>query len=661
MPSSATSTFHTKLQNPFYQRLWVIIWLVVVGGTVGVFILSLPLQYEIFRDSPRYAGGYEQALAQIGMSAEVFALYFAVWDTIQAGIVTLFAGFVFWRRRDDWLVLFASAVVLLSSISTIPAVSYALKDIALVIFSLSTVGTTILLFVFPDGHFVPRWTRWLSVFTLSAGIFGLSMVAVNPEFGTQLIGLQTLFQLLGITMQIYRYRNVSTKLQRQQTKWVILGFFLAMMGGLVFIGAPMVFPELTTPSFDTSQSDYSVASLWWMLASVSIIVIALSCIPVTFMLSIARYRLWDVDLTINRSIVTLGVTATLVLVFAGVFVLGQAALRPIVGAANESVALIVGGVVMGAAFNPVRMRVRRVVDRRLYGLRFDLNQLQRNQSPKAIANPGFYTGRVVDDYTLLDVLGRGAMGEVYLAEDAAGQQVAIKLLMNDILEKTELHLRFFREAQAMQSLQHPHIVQTYQAGENDGLHYIALEYIDGQTLKDYLMVHGRLSWEGTLDIVRGLAIALDTAHGQGLVHRDLKPSNIMLRLLPDGETYEAVLLDFGIAKIVGGTAITGSGAVGTIGYMAPEQIVSSATVDHRADLYALGVLTYEMLTGQAPFSGNPAQVMFAHIQQPPPDPCALQMDIPIHVGDAILQALSKSANDRPQSARDFLQACGVAV
>lgn len=650
------SIFHTKLQTPFYQRLWMVVWLIVVGGTVGIFALSLPLQYETFRDSPRYAVGYQQALSQISMSAEAYALYFAVWSMIQVGVVTLFAGLMFLRRRDDWLVLFASSAVLLSSVSTIPALSYTLENVAVALFSFSTIATNILLFIFPDGRFFPQWTRWLSVFTAFSGVIALVAVFMNPELGTAFIGIQTIFQFLGIGTQIYRYFTIATPLQRQQTKWVILGFFLAVTGGLVFIGVPAIFPELTTPSFDTSQSNYSVESLWWMLVSVPIIVIALSCIPVTFMLSIARYRLWDVDLTINRSIVTLGVTATLVVVFAAMFALSQAVLRPILGRANEPIALVVGGIVMGMAFNPVRIWVRRVVDRYLYGLRFDLNQLQRHQTPKAITSPGFYTGRVLDGYTLQGVIGRGAMGEVYMAESPTGQPVAVKLLMNDALEKTELHIRFFREAQTMQHLQHPHIVQTFHVGESAGLHYIVLEYIDGQTLKEYLGTRGRLSWEETPDILIGLAKAIDTAHAQGFVHRDLKPSNIMLRLLPDGETYEAVLLDFGIAKILEGTTITGSGAVGTIGYMAPEQIISAATVDHRADLYALGVLTYEMLTGKPPFEGNAAQVMFAHIQQPAPDPRTIYPDIPSTMSDAIMRALSKSAEDRPQSAQEFLQA-----
>jgi serine/threonine-protein kinase len=152
-----------------------------------------------------------------------------------------------------------------------------------------------------------------------------------------------------------------------------------------------------------------------------------------------------------------------------------------------------------------------------------------------------------------------------------------------------------------------------------------------------------------------IGAALDAAHQQGFVHRDLKPGNIMIR--PNGQ---AVLMDFGVTKMTdASSSLTGTGALGTIDYMAPEQIMSAKEVDHRADIYALGVMLYEMMTGERPFKGGPAQVMFAHIQQPPPDPRDINAEIPRHIARAIMQAMSKNPEERFQSAGEFAAALQI--
>jgi len=201
------------------------------------------------------------------------------------------------------------------------------------------------------------------------------------------------------------------------------------------------------------------------------------------------------------------------------------------------------------------------------------------------------------------------------------------------------------------------VVKMYDSGESDGVYYMAMEFINGRELSALIKERGRLPFEEARPFVQDSASALDYAHRQGLVHRDIKPSNIMLRLKADKETYEAVLMDFGIAKIQDAhTALTGTGAVGTIDYMAPEQIMAAREVDHRADIYALGVVLYEMLTGERPFKGNPGQVLFAHLQQPPPDPRDIREEVPRHVAHAIMKALEKKPEDRWQSAGELAQA-----
>jgi serine/threonine-protein kinase len=161
----------------------------------------------------------------------------------------------------------------------------------------------------------------------------------------------------------------------------------------------------------------------------------------------------------------------------------------------------------------------------------------------------------------------------------------------------------------------------------------------------------KFSPEDLNDIMSGLTAALDYAHEKGFVHRDVKPSNVMLCLNEDEETYRAILMDFGVAKIQDAeTDLTGTDAVGTIDYMAPEQIEVSHAVDCRADIYALGVTLYEILTGEKPFKGSPAQVLFSHLQQPAPDPRKLNGDIPRHIARAIMKAMAKTPDARFRSA-----------
>ena len=248
------------------------------------------------------------------------------------------------------------------------------------------------------------------------------------------------------------------------------------------------------------------------------------------------------------------------------------------------------------------------------------------------------------------------MGEVYKGR-ANGQTVALKILPDDLAQQEQFRQRFAREVQTLTTLHHPNIVRLVDSGASDGVTYLAMEFIEGEELGKKLKAAGALSLDDGRDILKVLVSALDYAHEQGFIHRDVKPSNVMLRRSKDGEAWEGVLMDFGIAKIrEAQTGLTQTGAIGTIDYMATEQIMSAKAVDHRADIYALGIMTYEMLTGTCPFKGSPAQVMFAHLQQPAPDPRDLKDDLPSSVAQAILRALAKKPEDRFASAGEFAAA-----
>jgi eukaryotic-like serine/threonine-protein kinase len=326
-------------------------------------------------------------------------------------------------------------------------------------------------------------------------------------------------------------------------------------------------------------------------------------------------------------------------------------LTAVLDESHAEVALAISGIVAGLLFNPTRKQAQNLIDRQLYHLRFDLNELNRGQQPTQVKTPGLLTGRKLGEYEVLDVIGHGGMGEVYkgIGNDRV---VAVKVLPQKFARQPEFRKRFAREADTMTLLEHPNIVKMYDYGETeDGTAYMVLEYIEGQELSDLLRQRGTLPFETVLPFIREFADALDYAHSKGFVHRDIKPSNIMVRSDADGQLHP-VLMDFGVAKIQDAhTHLTGTGAVGTIDYMAPEQIREAGSVDSRADIYAMGLVLYEVLTGQRPFQGNPAQVMFAHLQQPPPDPRKNNPEIPGRVADTILRALAKLPDDRYPSAQ----------
>ena len=259
------------------------------------------------------------------------------------------------------------------------------------------------------------------------------------------------------------------------------------------------------------------------------------------------------------------------------------------------------------------------------------------------------TGTSLGHYQLLDRLGRGGMSEVYLALDELHQrQVAIKVVASTHADYIE---RFRREAYAVSVLQHAHILPAYDYGEQEPWHYMVMPYIERGTLRDRLL-EGALTPEDAGAILEQIANALQFAHEQGIIHRDIKPSNILLR-----DEHYVYLADFGLAKsLEGGSTITQSGnLLGTPEYMAPELTEGPATTS--SDLYALGILLYEMVTGQVPFSGEtPIAVYWKQIRDQPLPPSQVNPTIPPAIERVILRALEKDPQYRYQTANELAQA-----
>jgi len=248
-------------------------------------------------------------------------------------------------------------------------------------------------------------------------------------------------------------------------------------------------------------------------------------------------------------------------------------------------------------------------------------------------------GRVLADrYAVGRLLGRGGMAEVYLATDRVlDRPVAIKVLGDWLAGDRTFVERFRREALAAARISHPGLVAVYDTGSEDGLHYIVMERVPGETLADVLRSEGRLGPARAAAIAAGVADALAVAHRAGIVHRDVKPANVMLQ--PDGRTK---LMDLGIARGIDGTSITrGSSVLGTAAYVSPEQ-ARGEPVDHRSDIYALGCVFYEMLTGRAPFlADNPVAVAYQHVHEPLTPPSSLVPTIPPGLEAVALRAMAK--------------------
>jgi len=261
---------------------------------------------------------------------------------------------------------------------------------------------------------------------------------------------------------------------------------------------------------------------------------------------------------------------------------------------------------------------------------------------------------LADRYRIERELGAGGMATVYLAQDLKHERkVAIKVLRQELAASLGAD-RFLREVHIAAQLQHPHILTLIDSGAADGFLYYVMPYVEGETLRTKLVRDGEFPVADAVRILREVADALAYAHAHGLVHRDVKPENIML------SGRHALVMDFGVAKAVseatGRQSLTTVGvALGTPTYMAPEQATADPHVDHRADLYALGVIAYELLTGRPPFTGNtPQQVIAAHVTQAPDAVTRHRAAVPAPLADLVMRCLEKKPADRPQSAQLLL-------
>ncbi len=257
-------------------------------------------------------------------------------------------------------------------------------------------------------------------------------------------------------------------------------------------------------------------------------------------------------------------------------------------------------------------------------------------------------------YEILEEAGNGGMATVYKAKDyVLNRYVAVKVLKDEYTTDTDFIKRFNTEAQSAAGLSHPNIVSIYDVGheEKNNLYYIVMELVKGKTLKEIIKKDGIISWKWTVNIAMQIASALEEAHKNGIVHRDIKPHNIIIT-----EDGIAKVTDFGIAKAVSNSTITAFGTtIGSVHYFSPEQAKGTVT-DAKSDLYSLGVVMYEMLTGKVPFDADtPVSVALKHMQEEAKEPIELNSDIPLAINQIVVKAMKKDPSERYGTATEMLK------
>jgi serine/threonine protein kinase len=266
-------------------------------------------------------------------------------------------------------------------------------------------------------------------------------------------------------------------------------------------------------------------------------------------------------------------------------------------------------------------------------------------------------GSQIGEYSVDAVLGEGGMGKVYTATGPDGGRVALKLVKDDYARDETFRRRFYREARIAQTVKHPNVVPVLTTGEHEGLPYMAQGFIGGGSLDDKLKRDGPLDVQTAVDVCTDVAAGLEALWAAGMVHRDVKPANILLD--EDGRCY---ITDFGLAKDTQGSLLTLPGqALGSMDYMAPEQI-RGEPVTAATDIYALGCVMYECMCGQPPFAEvQGMRILWAHLQDPPPDPRTRRPELSEEFVRTLLSALEKDSAKRPQTAGEYARMLAATV
>lgn len=671
--SSDTNQRLTGTNKKIMQYAWwgitlfsLVVLTILVKGLFDLYVGNPLLTYA--RRSFYPSSFIPQYLEDMGLSLNYVILHLEITTWLPA-LITILLGIYIYRMRPNDLMAIISSLFLITFgtygvvFDQFRVVYSHLEWVEPVVFVTGWVCLMAFFLLFPNGQLVPK-KPWVPIIisvlvSIPSVIVGTHQVIKFVETMQDLREQMSLpfeitgsgfvvfsqysflgFLAVGAGVQIFRYRHVSNLQERQQAKWLAFG--------VTFL---VIFTRLTRGYIGTE--DYILLNIenFGKFHNLNLIqAVGNFIIPVSITIAIVRYRWLNIDLVVNRSLVYGGLTVLLAGLFGGSLWLVS---NLFADAPNGPViAVAVSASAFGIIFQPTRRRLQHFVDRRFYNI-----QIEYDRTPAP--TPDFTSFRPqgqFGEFDNLTLIGRGGMGEVYRAvRSEDGQVVALKLLPPDLAEDNRYRKRFDREATTISGLDHKNIVKIIDYGERNNVPFIAMELVDGHDLGEHLRKVRRMPLEQMVGVISDVAEALDYAHGRGLVHRDIKPSNVMLDW--SGGDQRAVLMDFGVAKILEGVSLmTKSGFLGTLDYIAPEQIQASADVDHRADIYALGVMIYQMLTGELPFkSDNPGALLMAHLNQPAPDVREMVPELPREIARALQKAMAKNPEERFDSAGEMYQ------
>ena len=653
----STSVISIQSQKLHGARLKIArgLWFGMAIFTVVLFVAGIRNSFEI---GLKLLPESQAALTAAGLSLKFPAYVLVITDTITILFFGVTALILVLRRGDEVATLVVASMLLFTGgLYTGPTANANFPYLLLAILpGLAETMQAWFVYLFPDGRPLPRWMWWILIPLpiWRIGIWYLDYVPTyKAEFRTAEtyshtaqqawdIGLFLLLLIGGIAAQVHRYRNLSTPAQRQQTKWILLGMIVTVL----FVGSYVVVFNV----LGYGQN----SSLLVSLAARVFRQISLMIVPATMAIAVMRYRLWDIDFAINRSLVYGALTGALLTLFALMLWIASTLARDF--AARPLLAVGVTLAIFALAFRPLRTVLQKFIDRQFYHIYIDYQKQPRSSLPpiEEIEFPHAH----FNEYTNMELAGRGGMAEVYKANHPTLKRVvAVKIMRESIQDDAMMRIFFERETRALSRLDHPNVIKVLDVGKVDGRPYLVMEFVDGPILSA-LLAGGKLELDEGLSILKPVSAALDYLHAHHVIHRDVKPGNIMLE--NRGSERRPILTDFGLAKVLNDTSLISQSAVaGTFAYIAPEQIEAQKHIDGRADIYALGIMTYQLLAGQLPFQHeNQGALLIAHMLHAPPDIREISPDLPEFISKAIQRAMSKKPVQRFATAGEFVEILG---